>query len=817
MSINPTPANQPTGLATIQTSPGTLGQTGAIPAMLAPAQQGFDIWGPIQRRKYLITLFCLIGAGLGYLYYSKAERMYSSNTELMISTQAPPSMVDGNIQINQDSLSKHSSLLASQLVLGSAVEAGKLESLKTFSDNPNAAGSLQGMIDVDELTDETLIISCTGPFPEELPVILASVVAAYEKVILEDSQNIGEQTIALVEKLAAQLTDEKEGAENKWLKLRQDLGITSLDELGNVSNPYNKRLFYLEDQQSKLKSDLLDVQERAQQLANSLREDPATKLIDPVMVKVAALVAQDYLNLSSSDYNGSTKNKQFSSELAKKTTLENRSWQLETKVMDLKFNKARLSETFGKGNKEIASLDKEIAYYTSQKKSVDEDVQALEKFLEEQTGESGNDTDPVQTEESFRDKERREWITMYQESLEQEQERLIARLSGVQAERDTVEKNASKVSMGIVELNMLQRQIDKKDTEVNLLLERLSEMNIMANNYTQTKVRTLDEPKYGKQVAPNLVRSIALGIMVAFMLGLGLAILVDQSELSFRSPHEIFERLNVPVVGRIPKIETRNIEAEHGHPSLITAHKPSSTGAEAFRDVRTGLFFRSNADDIRMILFTSPSPGDGKSTTIANMAISIAQSGKRVVLVDADFRRPRIHRYFEEENSPGMLDILSGEKTLSEGLRPTALQDNLFLLTTGGRPANPGELVTSEAFRDMLATLKSQFDYVLVDSPPVLPVSDPATIASIVDGVYMVTRIRKGVKLTAQKAKDTLESVNANWMGIIVNGIDENPHYSEYGYQYGNYSYYGGMYGRYYDSRSQAYRDQMKPKVAVKS
>ncbi len=817
MSITPTPPNQPTGLMAIQSPANTLVQTGAIPAMVATAQQGFDIWGPVQRRKYLITLFCLIGAGLGYLSYSKTDRTYSSATELMISTQAPPSMVDGNFQINQDSLSKHSSLLASQLVLGSAVAEGKLGTLKTFNDNPNPAGSLQSMININALTEETLLISCVGPYPEELPVILKSVVAAYEKVILEDSQNIGEQTIALVQKLAAQLSDEKEGAENQWLKLRQDLGITSLDDLGNVSNPYNKRLFYLEDQQSKLKSDLLDVQERAQQLSNSLRENPETKLIDPVMVKVAALAAQDYLKLSSINYSGSTKNKQFSAELAKKTTLENRSWQLETKVMDLRFNRARLSETFGKGNKEIASLDQEIAYYVSQKEKVDEDIQAMDKFLEERAVDSENSANPVETEESFRDKERREWITMYQESLEQEQERLIARLTAVQVERATVEKNASKVSMGIVELNMLQRQIDKKDAEVNLLLERLSEMNIMANNYTQTKVRTLDEPKQGRQVAPNLVRSVALGIAVAFIVGLGLAILVDQSELAFRSPHEIFERLNVPVVGRIPKIETRDIEAEHGHPSLVTAHKPSSTGAESFRDVRTGLFFRANADDVRMILFTSPSPGDGKSTTISNIAISIAQSGKRVVLVDADFRRPRIHRYFNEENSPGILDLLSGEKSLSESLRPTKLQENIYLLTTGGRPANPGELVTSQAFRDLLATLKEQFDYVLIDSPPVLPVSDPVTIASLVDGVYMVTRIRKGVKLTAQKAKDTLDTVNANWLGIIVNGIDENPHYSEYGYQYGNYSYYGGMYGRYYDTRSVAYRDRIKPIMDVKS
>ena len=100
-----------------------------------------------------------------------------------------------------------------------------------------------------------------------------------------------------------------------------------------------------------------------------------------------------------------------------------------------------------------------------------------------------------------------------------------------------------------------------------------------------------------------------------------------------------------------------------------------------------------------------------------------------------------------------MLDVLSGETTLAEALRPTALQDSLYLLTTGGRPANPGELVTSEAFREMLATLKSQFDYVLIDSPPVLPVSDPATIASLVDGVYMVTRIRKGVKADRTKSQ----------------------------------------------------------------
>ena len=120
--------------------------------------------------------------------------------------------------------------------------------------------------------------------------------------------------------------------------------------------------------------------------------------------------------------------------------------------------------------------------------------------------------------------------------------------------------------------------------------------------------------------------------------------------------------------------------------------------SESFRDVRTGLFFRSSHEDIKTILMTSPSPGDGKSTTAANLAISIAQAGKRVVLVDADFRRPRIDRYFDEDMEGGLLDVMLGEIELDEVIKPTELQEGLFLITAGGHPKNPGELVTSQVF-----------------------------------------------------------------------------------------------------------------------
>ena len=191
------------------------------------------------------------------------------------------------------------------------------------------------------------------------------------------------------------------------------------------------------------------------------------------------------------------------------------------------------------------------------------------------------------------------------------------------------------------------------------------------------------------------------------------------------------------------------------------------------------------------------------------MAVSIAQAGKRVVLIDADFRRPRVDQYFGVDLSPGILDVFAGKVELTDAIEESELQEGLFLLTTGGRPKNPGEVVTSEIFRNLIETLRNQFDFVLIDAPPVLPVADAATIASFADGVYMVTRICKGVKLSAQKAKESLDRVGATWIGIIVNSLDDNQHYSEYGYQYGSYSHYGGTYGKYYEANNKEYREKV--------
>ena len=785
-----------------------------------PPTGGFDIWGPLERRKYLIALFSIIGAILGYVYYINCPKVYSSNSLLMITTQSPPSLIDRELRSDKQSLDKHVSLIASELVLKRAVDRGNLDGMKTFSDSTYAVGKLKEMLRVVPISQETLSIVCTGPDQDDLPIILNEIIASYNIEIERDSKTDSQKVKDHIQSFKDKLSDDKEDAETERSNLWAQLGIESTDSQGNIINPHNKKLFRLQDQHDVLRRNLKEVQDRARLLAKSLKINEETGMIDETQVKISAIEAQEYLGLSRGIFKeealgGDRVIRNLQPELQRRQAIQQQIWDQDSRITDLQFERARLSDVFGRGHKSLVSLDKQLSFYDDQRTDLAQQLEDLEERIQTEAQQLNselsmkNKKEPLDLE-TFRANENREWIRMYQLKLQHEQSRLLKNRQSLEEELATYSRKAQAVATGITKLNLLQNQIDQKGELVSGFVNKLSEFNILSKDkYATTSVKVLNTPKRGGKVAPSLPKSLALGTILASLLGFGLAILVDQSELAYRNPAEIFQRLHIPVIGRIPRINIRQIEAVQGHASLVAAHKPSATASESFRDVRTGLFFRSNVDDIKTILFTSPSPGDGKSTTTANIAISIAQAGKKVCLIDADFRRPRVHQYFGQELSPGLLGVLSGEMELDEAIQPCAIQEDLFLMPAGGRPSNPGELVTSEEFRNLIEALREKFDYVLIDSPPVLPVSDPATIASIVDGVYLVTRIRKGVKLTSQKAKETLDRVGANWMGVIVNGVDENPHYSEYGYQYGNYSYYGGVYGRYHDSNAQLYRDKI--------
>ena len=283
-----------------------------------------------------------------------------------------------------------------------------------------------------------------------------------------------------------------------------------------------------------------------------------------------------------------------------------------------------------------------------------------------------------------------------------------------------------------------------------------------------------------------------------------LAVLMDLADRSYRSPDEIVADLGKPVLGHIPAMDLPNIKKviDSVDPTIITLHHSRGRIAEAFRSVRTGLFFSSRGSDLKVVQITSPLPGDGKSTLCCNLAVTMAQSGRRVLLLDADFRRPRLQKLFGFEADVGMAQLVAGECELDDATYTTCVA-NLSIMPGGKRPQNPAELLSSHRFAEMIDILKEKYDIIIIDTPPLLAVSDPSVVASIADGVVVTMRLRRNVKPLATRSFRVLESVDA-YPGVVVNGVSTEAAYGGYGYNYSyndyRYSYrssYGTNYGKY--------------------
>ncbi|MCM3765945.1 CpsD/CapB family tyrosine-protein kinase [Neobacillus niacini] len=215
--------------------------------------------------------------------------------------------------------------------------------------------------------------------------------------------------------------------------------------------------------------------------------------------------------------------------------------------------------------------------------------------------------------------------------------------------------------------------------------------------------------------------------------------------------------------------------------NLAPYNNPGQPITEQYRMIRTNIQFSAVDQDIKTILITSPEPGDGKSTTAANLAIMLAQQEKRVLLVDADLRKPTVHYTFRVSNIEGLTSILTKKISRDEAISKTFIP-NLHILTSGPRPPNPSEMLDSKAMETLMVELKSLFDFVVFDAPPVMAVTDPQIIAAKCDGVVMVVSSKKTNRDRAVKAKEMLEKVKSRILGVVVNRVVVKK--NEYSYYY---------------------------------
>jgi capsular exopolysaccharide synthesis family protein len=276
-------------------------------------------------------------------------------------------------------------------------------------------------------------------------------------------------------------------------------------------------------------------------------------------------------------------------------------------------------------------------------------------------------------------------------------------------------------------------------------------------------------------VSPKPVRDAGIALVLGFVLGIGIAFLVDTLDERIRSISDL-EQLSggLPALALVPETDRRD-------PAFVAARDDAkSPAAEAYRSLRTAVKFASLEHPIKVLQITSPASGEGKTTTVANLAVALAQGGSRVVIVCCDLRRPLVHERFGVSLAPGLTDVLVGDAPLSEAVR--RYDDKVYVLPAGSPPPNPSELLSTTNAGSVIRALSSEFDMVIVDSTPVLPVTDALVISRLVDATIVVvdsrTTARKGFRRTMQ----LLAQVNATVLGFVLNGL---PAGGSYGYGYG--------------------------------
>jgi len=350
-----------------------------------------------------------------------------------------------------------------------------------------------------------------------------------------------------------------------------------------------------------------------------------------------------------------------------------------------------------------------------------------------------------------------------------------------------------------VEYRPLARAAEQNNKMYGVISTRQKEIDITGPMKTNN-VRVLERAVVpGVPIRPNPVQNLMMGLLIGLGTGIALAFGIEALDNTLKTQADVEQFLGVPVLGLVPVIGGHSDPAEAVGDDLRQRDlgvflDPKSVAAECCRSIRTNILFMSPDRPIRTMVVTSPSPQEGKTTTAVNLGVTMAEAGGRVLVIDTDMRRPRLHRSFGVPNTTGISTVIVGKATLEEAIKHTDVP-NLDVLTCGPVPPNPSELLHTDRFAAVLAECAKLYDRIVLDSPPTSAVTDPAVLGNLVDGVVLIIKAGETTRDSAMHARRQLTSAKARVVGVVVNAIDfSNPAYG-YEYYYRNYYRYGYTYG----------------------
>lgn len=754
----------------------------------------------VWQRKSLVILGTVIGLVLGSLFYAQRQPIYQSVAKVHVHNRSAQSFGTGSearAVFQYDYMSTQVQLLQSEDIALQAARGDKCvrrlqeEGFSSFPDAKKPEELVQGIMsnltvtrDIKDSTtggggNNILLLSFRGTNREETKIILEALIDAYDKYIAEVYKNLNDNVVKDINRARDELEKKIQVADDEHSSYMKKCPILVTKIAGGMSaiqKEFNLSTDMLARVSWELKSKSIDL-ESLRKIYKDKGAESATKYMINAGYRLSLGLTGDP--------------------------------ELDKQLTTLKINEKLLRSKYGDKHPEV------VNNVTSQAE--------IRAILTKKTkpNDPSNFPEGAQNPEPVLDDPAAEFI----KSLETDVESTGQRLHELEKNHRALQDDMKVLSEYDTKVDQLHENKMRARSLFSEVQKKVQEADFKRD--TGFTARAINKPGIGFKISPNPYQVFTAATLLGLLLGVGLAYLAEISDKSFRNPQEIRKRLGLPVIGHVPYLAPDEKAAQLVatgastlDPMLVTHYQSNSVGAEAYRGVRTALYFSTQGAGHQVIQVTSPNVSDGKSTLAANLAVSIAQSGKRTLLIDADFRKPRVHKIFNVPATVGMASVMAGQCDLGSAAQPTAVP-NLSVMPCGPRPVNPAELLTSPKFKDLLEELRHQYDFVVVDTPPILVVTDPAVVAPRVDGVVLCIRVTKNGRPYAERAREVLASLGANVLGVVVNGFGAQVGGNRYGYEHYNYGYgegysytYGYSYG-YADKEAASYYGNTPDEVHV--
>ncbi|MBB3208344.1 capsular exopolysaccharide synthesis family protein [Rhodopirellula rubra] len=772
-------------------------------AALAPAQANqetdlLDLLGILRRRKGLIALGLFLGVAAAALYYFLTPPTFRAEMEILVGQKSGDlvkgassgSSVEG-VDTEEDVLSTHIQLMTSRRIVAAAIKEHQLDKISSVVEAVNKSDSVTPLVYILDNLDvtkggdgvardaHTLKATYDDPSPMDCATILRAIFDEYSTYLKQHFEGTSTQAVDLLTQLANETGRDVREAEKQ---LADQLANSAIMWDGEKTrNIHKERLDKIEEDLHDLTETEAETASRLAVITSFLSNNAPNTVSDFDRLALLSEKEVNRLKLMYEVTRGDVASEAFQAEQPIRQATAQAEYD---EYLSLVMKEKKLREKFSDGHPQIVSLREQIAM--------------MRKFIDDNSAK-------ITASDTRERMQPAEMLQTYVGLLRNDLAGLVQQREVLQRRSDVELAKAKELEQVEMQAESLRREMLRRQEVFEDTQDTLKELNFV-RDYAGFSTDVIGDAEPQERPSwPKPIIVLALGLFAGGLLGFGMALLSDLMDTTFVDPDDVQRTLGAPVLAHVPRFEPikrKRKDAPFAIDSSVRVHhQPRTPAAEVFRVLRTGLLVEARKNGHQVIQVTSPLPGDGKSTTSVNLAMAFAQTGKRTLIVDADLRKPRVARLLHLDGELGFAEALMDQCDPVDVVQ-TTVNENLFAVGAGSIPPNPSELLQSDRFSQLLNVWRDKFDFIIVDTPPVLAVSDAAVVSEEMDNVLLAVRIIKNGRKAAVRAADILRRSGSEVGAIIVNGYqtkDKSYGYSggydadAYGYGYGesHKAYYG--------------------------